>query len=440
MAQVLELRHAGSSVDLLAGNLILEENGLSIKTSREKIWETIRLIGSAAGADIRTTKDEINQYIEAARLFDENDVKADPVWWRWQSEGESAKQAVIFDGAAELLTRGPFNTALRPGDGSILELALQRHHQWEATSATQKTSSSISTLGGTHYLGAVGGSSPGRIASLLVLADAPDAVSRYWIGIKPDHLTSGFLNPLWELEDGSLGTDASVVSDGNASGGDMVQVSFSTNEDLVERVHISASDVVVSDYEEFAGRFLALLRCKVSTSDTVALVQLRQGWRGQIGQTETIVTSQIINGQTGYKLIEMGNIKIPVTEHRGTISDSRIADSTLSIWAERVSGSGTLQLDVIGLCPSEHMVTAFYGGTMPDLSGPFFYTSPIDTQYAVVEISGEFGNVEPEFRDWFMPVAGGTLVFFAEDNTSSKLGTTLGYQMNIYPRWKSFRT
>lgn len=443
MAEVLQLYDGSSFIDLLTGDLILEYEGLSIKSGRDRMWETINLVSGSSDAAVRTAQENVDKFIEKARLFDANQVKADPIWWYWQSEGESAKRAVVFDGETELLSRGPFNTAIRPGNGSTLRLTLKRFHEWEAASVTNKTASSLSALGGISPIGIIGGSSPGRITNMRLTTGVPDTITRYWAGIQPYHNGSVAYVPLWELENGTLLTDASVVGDAGASGGNLVRVSFSTFSGMAPRVHIKPSDITGTNFDAFAGRFLVLLRCRVNAGTTEVAVQLRDGWGGQIESTETIVSTQYISGQTPWRLIELGEIQIPTTGDReGIATDVTgvIANSSVAIWAERISGSGTLDIDAIGLCPSEHMISVFYGGTVPNLGGPLMFTSPIDEQYAVMDIGGVWGHTEYSFTNWFYPIIGGHLVLFGEDNGSSKLGKTLDFDMDIYPRWKTFRT
>lgn len=441
MAKVLKLYNGASNIDLLAGDLILERDGLAIKSGRDKVWETINLISASSGSTIRTAQENIDKFIEQARRFEENPVKEDPVWWYWQSEGESVKRAVVFDGETELFSRAPFNTPLDPGNGSILRLALKRHQQWETDTTTGKGGTGLSALGGLTNLGVIGGSSPARISNLELTTYVPDALSRYWIGIKPNHISTLAYTSLWELEDGTLGADATAPADAGASGGNTVRVSFAGTPGLAERVYMTPGDISGANLDAFVGRFLVLLRCRVNDSLTEVAVQLRQGWKGQIDQTETIVSTQYISGQTEWRLLEMGEIQIPVTGLRAPgVTGIPFDASALSIWAERISGTSTLDLDAIGLVPSEHMVTAKYSGNFLDSTGPIFFTSEIDEQYAVAGLAGDWGNIEYSFTNWVYPVIGGYLVIFGEGSAGSLLGKSVDFGMDLYPRWKTFRT
>jgi hypothetical protein len=450
MAKVLQLYDETAAIDLLAGNIVLEEAGLSLRSADKKIWETIGLVSGATDANIRTTKAQIDDYIERAKLYIDNPVEAKGIWLYVQSEGESAKRALIYDGSTDLVSSSVFNTPLLGRDSAIFRIALLRHPYWENPSGSAVNVNGLSAWGGKGNLGTLTGTTYGRIQRALFTSSTAARLGKFWIGIRPSRHGTAQFTTVWEAEAGTPHSpDTSVVADGTASGGSKMQTTFASVSTMYNRFEVRLSNVVGSNFSHNIGRYLVLMRCKVSSGTTQVLVRLASGW-----DRFTTHTEQIIDGKTSWNLVEMGEIQIPPTGNRDGVmtTDDALGYFGLLLSAERLSASGTLDVDGFVLVPSEHIITGdgadVYSGNSGQLD---YYTAPLypfsekgDDQYAIFRNPAPVNGiqfVDYTFTNWQYPIIGGTLVVAAEPwNAGHDLTATVNASLTVYPRWKSYRT
>lgn len=446
MAKTLQITNGTITVDLLAGYLDLAANGWSTKTASdgEGIWEIFEVVANATDANLRSAKADFDELIEQARVYRQKLYQSVPVLLKWQSEGETSKQALVLDGESEILADEIYSPLLGlTGGGALLRLAVKRHPSWEIATQTSGADN-VSTLGGSFSISLTkNGTAPGRIASLLIDNGPVTAQDNIWCGLRPTRLgTAGFIS-VWEAEDGTNFIDAADAADVTASDGNRVTISFATTQSLAKRFTLRWGQVTGSNYDDIIGRYLVLGRVKLSSASTEVAVQLRHGFAGSTA-FETIVGTTYLSAVdkpalTDWNLVELGVVDIPPTGNRSGIVSASMDDYFLLLYAERLAGA-SLYFDCFVLIPAEHLFTA-KGAIVSSDAGTLLevYTGPDDFQTAVgVQGAGLNYNCEFGFENWHFPIDGGLLVYAGQANGLHSLSQDIDLLLTIAPRFKTF--
>ncbi|MDD5367455.1 MAG: hypothetical protein PHQ40_00355 [Anaerolineaceae bacterium] len=446
MTRELSLSDGTVTLNFLTGTLLLKDATWGPKTGSDSVWETMELFSVASDANTRTSVVQLEGLFEASRRYSANPIEASPVWLTWQSEGETAKRSLVLDGTLEILPSA-FSGPLMGRGRLNLRVAIQRQALYEAATPTAYTPGPLSATGGKAALAALGGAVEGRIASLTISsASVAAGLSRIWVGLRPlRNGTTGFIS-VWECEAGTVNignpmTDSEVIDDASASDGHCVRVNF-TMPQLYWRNNLYLSDIATTNLDDFVGRYLVLGRVKVDAYPTQVALQLQHGWMGF--SRGSIVGTTYISGQTGWKLVELGQVQLPPTGYRGTGPGigNGMGDYALKIFAERISPAGALYLDCLILVPAEHLLIV--DGVWVDTGGGELaaYINPTEgDQYAIgSQANGILGNIDFSFSNWQFPPGGALLVMAAQNATFHDLTPTLTPVFSVYPRWRGLRT
>lgn len=452
-AQIELVRGADFLADASEVSLYDYEDGFSL---RRNGWNR-----SVAGIDDRFTSEAMSLAVKATshddladklQLIDQkaretswyNDELAERygVWLRCKMENESYPyQALLLD------LRGHIGESLHDppaSPGNLLKsytLALERMPYWEATEHLTFSTTAIGALGGTYDYGAahraIGGDVPARIAKYKVRTYSPSwPLTEVWVGFRTDRFgTRGNFVPVWECEDGTVGTDTTGgVADSDASDGAKVQCDFATNEDMANRVTVKADDIT-TNYSDQRGRFTVLLRAKVGAS-TICRTRLLDGfyeaddWRTR---------SRVQISSTDWRLYQLGEVTIPPVRGK-TLPDS-LARYSLRVEAERTSGSNDLHLDCLVLIPVAEGSVYFDGAKMAANYETYVYTHPDGTRegetmygnYPIASLAVSGGN-------FWLPLGEGSVVFAAQrDEDGHNLTDVCTHTFHYYKRWRSLR-
>ena len=450
MAQVLQITDGSSTVNLLTGNLYVEAGGFSYASVEDEslLWTTFDILSTASAANIRTEMVKFEKLIEQAKNYHNDINENDPVWLYWQSEGESAKRALIHDGTFSLENMGRYSPLLVV-DGLVATLAVQHSKIFEATSATSANQTTVSVIGGTWVIGNDAGNYPQRISEFKI-GTATHSCVRLYVGIRKLRQGTAGFEPKWECENGYNfpATGTSDVADGDASGGNCVEIDFTTYDTLINRFYVQWDDVAGSNYDDIIGTYLVLGRLKLTAGTSVTRVQLRGGWNGEeiIGDTylDTGVHSEL-NGN--YCLVPLGEAKIPPTGNRGSLASTSdmIRKYMLKIYAQKVSGLAKLRCDCFILIPSEHLMIVEEGSVTTSPTTTYGYTLEDGSQYAWTKGSTyPGGDAGGNFSNWHYPIGGGVAVIAAcgasDSIISANKAGTVRLDIDLYPRYLSYRT
>ncbi len=438
MAQALSVTDGTTTVNLLAGNLKLTAAGWRTKTSKKKVWEKIELVSEASDANIRAAKDDLDELAQATRDYHRNEKNADAVYFKWQSDGESDKQALVYDIESEIIANDPMSSPLLGSDVVVLRIAIQRHPDYETTSATNDTSAGVSADGGTWAVGNAVGTTPQRISEFIIdTSDAAYAHQQIYVGIRPLYEGVGSFVALWEAEDGAMGSSKSADGTASGTGDNRVNCDLTSTANDGYRGIITIDDVVGSNYNHFIGKYHILARMKVASGATNVLVELAQVWKGSHSYHGTT----FIEGVTDWTLFSLGTVSFPPGGDRGNIASDHadFAECGFSIFANSVDDTGTLYLDCFYLVPAEHTLTIL--GTKIDTTDPLtIYTDPDDQIWGLGESTLSQGGLQISPSNWRYPVGGGLMVVVAQADSAHLLSKTLDLSIDLVPRWKTFRT
>jgi len=446
MAQVLQITDGTTTIDLLTGNLQARVVGWNTTTSEEQVWETIDLVAATTAANVRTTKKQLDSLAQNARDYHKNQQNATGIFFKWQSEGESAKQALVYQIESEILAEAPATSPLLyPVNGVYLRVAILRHQSYESVSGDQTDSeANLSTLGGIWDIRSVIGSAamgtaPGRIKSLAITdcAPTPNVIQKLWMGIRPFYKGTSAFVALWEAESlFGVSTPSATASAGNYG---LCDLTSTANEGL--RGSIEIGNVVGSNYDHFVGKYLVLMRAKVDVAGTEVAVDIRQFWQGSYSHAG----STYIDGVTSWTLFPLGEVSFPPTGNRDSVASGSGAfdDCGFSVFALSADDTGELHIDCFILIPAEYLCVV--EGCLINTTGssPLYtlilYTDPDDHQWGLGESTLAQGGLQPTFENWEYPIDGGILVFAAQGSTGHVLSTTADLAITVTPRWKSYR-
>jgi len=334
-------------------------------------------------------------------------------------------------------------------------VVVERHPYWE-----RLTASSLATVASQTgplkytYVGAgsVNGDVGGRIEEIKF--ETSLAISKLWAGFRSGarHDATGAFDPTWECEDGTnegVG-DVSDVSEASASGGYAVQVAPSAWDWDAEEFHVCDIELrdVSSDESAHFGDFLWLLRARV----TAGSWRVRLGFTTTYSSGGTAYSTPITVDDTDYNIYEG-------CAHAITLRDAQAIPFSLvtenydqlflvSLYAQRISGSGNLRLDCLYTIPIDEgfLYTELISGGSSSRRH-WYYQSPHDRDVAVAaatitmthlyEKLAISGGVGANFR--VPPNTTGILVVMWSRGNSSVLTDTIGISGTYYPRWISLR-
>jgi len=418
MAKVLRIatEDQATTFDFLAGNLQVTEWDTR-SSGNGMVVDTMKLISKSGitDANIITATASIDDLAWRAMNFKRNRRVYDSVWLEWNATGESAKRFFVDSIVIKPLVEPQFiYTPLLGYNRAFYELTITRSEVGEQIDTTSVQDNGTSAVGDTVALAAITGALPGRIESIRFLG-VTGSLSTFWCGIRPTNHGTSFFYPVWDLEDGTLGTDTSKVVDATASGGNVAQVTFATQAGMYERASMTVLQRITPDtaYEDMIGKYHVLLRAKNDSGVTCNL-QMKTGYASSTNFDEGEIQYDFSN--TVFQYVDMGVVEIPPFSYRSAYQASNLVKNfEIQIWAARTAGSDKLNIDCIILVPADHFTysTGSSGGT--DASTIHYVNE--DGEQVVL---GKNSSGEPDigvlgtFVNWEYPLEGGTLVFVGE--------------------------
>lgn len=453
MAKVLKVTDGTTTVDFVSGDLVLEFQGFQIESLNDADWEVISLVSGASDANIRTALANLDKLREQAILYASDPQREKPVWFYWQSEGESVKRSLVLDMTIKVKSQAAITPVLGRG-GVAADLAIKHDAAWESDTLSTDSDTGISAFGGTWSPSLNVGTLPSRISSFLIETSVASGPGDIFVGIKDTRKGNAGFTALFEAEYAGDLFSVTPTSDANASAGNFERCDFTTNPEMHYRISWALQDVIGSNWDDMIGKYLVLARMKLDVYTTKVRVQFRHGWSYLTGDEGEISANIFFDGTidptpTTWKFFELGEIRIPTTGNRlDFASDGNLIKYYgLSIYAERLSASGYLDVDCIVLLPTDHMIACkgadlSYAsgnptGTLEFMTGEDGFKSIINRQYTLGSLD-DINNAitDPEFRDWDYPIEGGIVVVCGRD---AAVGDTLDSTIKTYPRWRGFR-
>lgn len=449
------------SIDLFAGGYSLAEDGYTPMVAplgATSVHEVITLkIQGSSKDNLATLIQAVDAKIKQVQWWlDDPGIERYQVWLRVQQDNETnARQAQIVNilppDKIRVFQPEEYNNNYI-GEYSI---GIERTPYWEApyTYPTTTGMDNLNIIGGTATLSeTINGDVPARLARLTVVTDSSSGrVSDFWAGWKTSRFgASANFIPVWELHNGAeMDVDTTAVADATAYDGTKITTTFSADATLILREKILVSDVTTAHSGVLAdqrGSYLVLLRAKMSDT-SIARVRLAAGQFSGSKFNSPVYRSRIVISGTGWNLYEMGNIKIPPSRLPVGYTFPNFA---LGFYAERISGSGSLDMDCAILIPIDdgavkmECTGGLQGGQIMEV-----YQAADDSLwslagFAVGDGRAIFSVVPKPQGYWSLPANGEkpVIVIAATDNingTGNLNGKTVDLTYAYIPRWRTLR-
>lgn len=401
--------------------------------------ERFQIVGSETVANLLTAEKKIENALETARLYHTDPFENTSWWLEANANGEDARRTLIYDGSVEFLTRPGADPHMTYGN-MWGDVSLVRHPLWETIAQDGFDPGTISCWGGKWVTTSVTeGTVPARLnrVNLAGAVGGNDvAITQLWAGIREEYTGISHYNAIWDFGAGCTYTNNTVDS------GTYATTTISSSPTMLKRITKTLYAHDATYYGEYYGRYLVLLRCKVSPS-TVVAVKIKKGFVDSHAVTSN--EPVYVSNSDHYMLVEVGEVMIPPVGRWYGDATSGIKYFQIELWAERITAcGGTDYLYSDGLCliPSRHMLSV--NNISVNASDVAHYLAvvvkPTD-EVIIFQSSGtgrDFG-VDGSTRDWCMPAGNSMLVLAAqrvdEHDTSDELDVALYH----YPRWQAYR-
>ena len=195
-----------------------------------------------------------------------------------------------------------------------------------------------------------------------------------------------------QAESATLGTDATIVADAAASGGNRVNVNFATNAGWATRLTFNNLPGS-TDAAALRGRYRVVARVTAAVAAINVSIRWRQSAAGDFVPGPYKTTDL---AGPNWAHLDLGIIEFPapqmVPEYMGNSGlQTQHATSPLVIEAMRNSGTGTLLIDWVYLVPAtERLCALFQLKSLP--SGVVIVDGPNDATYGLASGSSPFGS------------------------------------------------
>lgn len=414
------------------------------------VIESFSVIATDTVANLLYQLKRLEDVLDQIRQYHDRKPASTQWWLEWNVDGEEERRALLYTGQMEYPALVGISPMIECAT-IIVKFTFVRHPLWENAAGTKVDD----TINGVQLIPVfdkwvltnVEGTAPARIQELDVYVESSligTPLYEYWIGIRPYHDGVANFDGWWQCEAGTIddAADTSVVGDGTASNSSKQQTDFATDASLIKRFHVQTQDVatIIGNEVDYIGRYLVLVRAKTTVAGTTIGIQLRSGYSDQIIHEEIYMSS------TSWYLYELGEIEIPPVSRPEMDYQNWLRSFMLSLYAERLAGTGSLDCDLFILIPTEHFLHV--SGSVIDYDAAHtmndqVYTSPDDTLFAIGYTKGTPDTVNDALAitplDWYIPQEGGAVVMVAQSQAQHNHADSYHLEMNYYPRWLSYR-
>lgn len=384
-----------------------------------------------------------------------------PVWFYAKLDGELSVTRSLVRSLDIEIEDQPYSDIPSAQRGINATIIMERHPYWEDfTTASISQSSALTGPCAIFDIGAVAtinGDVPARIFWTTIDPSAGE-VDSWWMGFRSDakHVDASDFDPEWHCKDGTNNASESNLSDqadANADSGTCVNLTAAgadldwDDEQLVCMIELRD---VSSDEEEHLGDFYWLLRAK--STDASTSWRFRLGFKTAPSSTSTDYTEHVTFDSTtssGYVVKGMGSYPITSRDVQAlpfaTFSENLDDWFNVSIYAQRITGSGGFRVDALYAIPTdEGFVSLYHPGSPAEESRAIYAQSPHDRDVAM-------GIVESVTEHWEekMAISGGsragfriplgTTVLIIAMNHPLPASTVQIGPIYYYRRWLSFR-
>lgn len=401
------------------------------------------MIGTGSLSDLLRDENDLHSMLEKARTYGIDSLQELGIWLEWYTSGESAKRSLIQSGTFQTKQPAGFRGSFLNG-GLFGNLALTRSPFWEnITAETVATSSDITVNGETWDLSAesaYSGNFPGRIAKVYFEPTSTQTFRTIWAGIRDYRKGIADFDPVFAFTSGTGMVDTSWTTDANAIGGYALECDFSTTTTEDYRAFQSLGTLFSGDdHTHWIGSYTVLGRMRCDSA-TTAWVRCGEGYNLPIRFGPRV----LVTASTYYRLYELGVVSFPPGGPYRYDTDDHVdlSDWLLGLYAERLSGSGSLWMDQLILIPRDHFIKVDSGSQINSSQG-YVYTAPEGRQWAGLVQATEPTNSEFTPHEWNFPISPGVFTMAGEAYQTGALAhwstNTMAVEIEYFPRWRLYR-
>lgn len=440
---------------------------------------TVKPLLAETSGDWSSAAEAIELALEKARLWRNDPIRYEPIWYKCRPDGAQALRYLIVGGYFQVIPMPgidwQINSRLRRADLTMYlhkappEGNTERYigtlpdylsgggtHSMAPAPPTVPAfgvgGAGLSTIGGALSI-AGNGTRPGRIQVMALDADSGltgAAITKVWAGIKPLHFEAGGATDFDPVQS-FIATPASPFTNGTGGAGidSYVYSELDYNGGAWGNA-VQASIGGADDLRHYYGRYVALLRYKITAeSGTDPVIRARlQYAASQDYYTEAVYLDNLAVMST-FGVVDMGIIQVPAGTGRVPLGATG-ASQTIRIQANMLTSGDTATVQFCRLvlipypifCRLGAAAIQYFVGT-PDTSySTDIYTHADDSYEAITRgvtyaRSGDAqANVQPE---WYMPVEGGILVVAGAYSLGSWPDQALDVGMILRDRYISSR-
>lgn len=441
---------------LSSNRLRIEENShTSEDAPNGGVSQIFNLILADTQDNIRDAAVELEHRLTQAIYWHTQNMASRSMWWNEQSEGESAKRALITGFSLRPLTDNIQNPQVLEANGARYRCVITHRAEFEETTADNYTTGTPQTLGGGEWSPGVDGSQATfdhRIGQIQLTPSTQ--IEKWWIGILPKYYTIDSptnFNPEAYFTNGvAIGADTSIVDDSanGAVGGapNTARVSFATDATMINRAYKLLYNPAYSG--SMRGRFTVLARFRLTNPSTTRVgFRIGMSFRTPGSKYFTADWQQaryfgMSSNYTNYTLAEIGEIQIPPTSYRHDMVTAPVEFTEyINFAAERVEGTGQLYCNGFLLIPADHQIICENGISTSAIPLRIFTHEDFSIDAFAVQSSND--EVQSRFevtpRNWRFPRYGGTVVIAGQTDTDHDGTATVAIDMDVYRTWRTYR-
>jgi hypothetical protein len=393
------------------------------------IWETIPLVAEGTSAQITAALLDLRDKLRVARNYQKDLLVNTPVYLGMEFDTTEAHSCILKGSckpAPKIGTKPYLDTT--NSQVKLYVLRVLRVPYWEEQTANTKAINNISAWGGTASWTNSEGTRDARITQSYA---SGIALGKMWLGFRKERGGLTDFDPRFEAEDGwnldPNPTDTTAEEDTAASyrtpaTNNVWQTNFTIggNNDLQPRWYIQIADHLTAisgtDASHYKGRYLVIAKLKGTDSTTKFGVQLRHGYYSTIAQS---ANQEIVFQDDGWRSVPLGMVTLPPNPtSTETLIDDDLQKYKFTMYAERISGTGSLRMDGFVLMPTDHLVTVTRNPNRTGGIWKYYFYSRMDGRPAIIGASlvGEIPDqlAEASFQEFKVPLDNSVMVYIRE--------------------------
>lgn len=455
--QIVEVDGTSRYNFLSSDRLRIEEHSHTSEEAGDGgVSQIFNLILADSQDNIRDAVVELEHRLTQAVYWHGESMSSRSLWWNEQSEGESAKRALITGFSLRPLTDELQNPQVLEASHGRYRCVITHRAEFEETTADNYVTGSAPNFGGGQWTPGVDADQATfdhRIAHLELTPSAQ--TEKFWIGILPKYYntesaTNFNAEAFFTSGTAVTGTDTTIIDDSanDALGGapNTARVTFATTEAMTNRAYKLLYTPAYGG--SMRGRFTVLARFRL-TSPTTTRVGFRIGmsFRSPTAKYFTADWQQtryfgMSSNYTNYTLVEIGEIQLPPAPYRyGLVAEGVEFNEYINLAAERIEGTGQLYCNGFILIPADHQIICENGIATSAI--PLHIFTHEDFQIDALAVQTSNDEVQSRFevtaRNWRFPRYGGIMVFAGQTDTEHDAAVTVTADMDVYRTWRLYR-